>query len=86
VSQKDKIIYPVIYALYYKPSSGCEFFRVREGEGYYIAWCDATERPIIRSSVYKCERFWQSCPFRKSALQTTQASELTGGGGARPSS
>jgi hypothetical protein len=69
LSQRDKVMFPVIYALHYKPTSQCEFFKVVEREGYYMGWCEALERYIVRSSVYKCERYWQTCPFRRSALQ-----------------
>jgi hypothetical protein len=67
MSQKDKIMFPIIYTLHYKPSSECEFFKVLEREGYYIGWCGVLERPVVKSSIYKCERYWQTCPFRRSA-------------------
>lgn len=69
MAQREKIIFPVIYMLHYRPSSGCEFFRVLEREGYFIGWCRVLERALVKDSVVKCERFWLACPFRKTGLQ-----------------
>ncbi|MCX8196156.1 MAG: hypothetical protein N3F67_03665 [Acidilobaceae archaeon] len=70
MSSPHKIMFPAIYALPSRPNSPCEFMKVYEREGYYIAWCSAWERPITKGSVYKCERYWSTCPLRRSALKS----------------
>lgn len=72
---KEKIVFPIIYALYIKPSSQCEFFKIIEKEGYYIAWCNVVEKPIVKDSVIKCEKFWKTCPFRKTAIQLSSETQ-----------
>lgn len=65
----EKVIYPKIYMVHSKPSSECEFFEVKEAEGYYHARCRVLERPLPAPVIEKCERFWESCPFRRLALR-----------------
>ncbi len=58
-------LYIKIHALYQRPKSGCEYFVVEEGEGYYLAYCKVLERYLTSDQALKCERLWQSCPFRR---------------------
>ena len=70
MSQKRaKIAFPKIFMLHYKPSSQCQFFEYEELEGYYVAKCRVLGRYLVKGSVFKCERYWEECPFRKIALR-----------------
>lgn len=69
---KIKIVFDPIYALSYKPSSGCEFFDVIENNGNYYARCKAIDSVITKSKVIKCENSWKDCPYRKLALKSQQ--------------
>ncbi|MCS7106978.1 MAG: hypothetical protein NZ902_02605 [Acidilobaceae archaeon] len=71
MGSREKITFPVIYALSSRPSSPCEFMKILERDGYFIAWCSAWERPITKGSVYRCERFWSSCPLRRAAQRSS---------------
>ena len=64
-----KLLYPKIFLLSYKPKSGCKYFEARESEGMYYAYCKVLERPLQRTVVEKCERFWETCPFRRMAAR-----------------
>ncbi len=58
-------MYKAVYAVYHKPSSGCQFFEVEEKEGYFLVYCRVLERYLTRDQVIKCENYWRSCPFRR---------------------
>jgi hypothetical protein len=59
-------MYPKIFALPRKPSSGCEFFKVEKtGDGSYVARCLILDRYLTIFQVEKCERYWQTCPYRR---------------------
>ena len=73
MSREQKIPFPRIFILHYKPSSACKFFEVKEQEGYYIARCRVLGRYLVKGSVYKCEKFWEECPFRKIALRMSES-------------
>ncbi len=73
--EEAKIAFPRIYEIHYKPSSGCEFFQEVEAEGFYLAKCRVIERFLIRDFVFKCEKFWKECPFRKMALRMESRSQ-----------
>ncbi|MCE4602678.1 MAG: hypothetical protein F7C08_02250 [Desulfurococcales archaeon] len=67
--QRPRIPFPRIFMLHYKPSSQCQYFEAEEHEGYYVARCKVLGRYLVRGSVYKCERYWEDCPFRKIAVR-----------------
>jgi len=69
VQRQKKPPYAKIHAIHYKPKSQCEFFEVVEAEGYYMARCRALDRFIVRDLVYKCEKYWDQCPYRRNALR-----------------
>ena len=68
-SRMKEPLFTPIYAVYHKPESGCEFFKPREREGYYIVECLVLERLLTKDHVIKCENYWKTCPFRKIGLQ-----------------
>ena len=69
---KVKVAFPRIFTLHYKPSSGCQFFEATEVEGFYVAKCRVLDRYLVRGTVYKCERYWEECPYRKIALKMAE--------------
>ena len=69
MSSRDKLVYPKIYVVHYRPESGCEYFKVREAEGGYIARCEILDRYLAKHEILKCERYWQMCPFRRFAVK-----------------
>ena len=69
VRGSDKLVYPKIYVMQYRPSSGCEHFKVVEKEGGYVARCLVLDRYLVKYEVTKCEKYWQLCPFRRFALR-----------------
>ena len=71
--KKERITYPRIFALHYKPDSGCKYFEVKEMEGYYVAKCKVLGRFIVKDMVYKCEKYWEDCPFRRIALRMNES-------------
>ncbi|MEB3846518.1 MAG: hypothetical protein GSR74_00915 [Desulfurococcales archaeon] len=62
---KGQVIYKPIHTLYARPSSECEFFRVVEEGGSYMAMCMVLGRYLTRDEVVKCENYWKTCPYRK---------------------
>ena len=69
VARRKEPLYLAIFQVYHKPSSGCEFFEVREKEGSYLAYCKVLDRYLTRDQVFKCENYWKTCPFRKIGLR-----------------
>lgn len=67
--RRDRIVFPKIYALHYRPSSKCEYFEVIESEGVYVGRCRVLERPLIKYSVINCEKYYLKCPYRASVLE-----------------
>ncbi|MGC9209741.1 MAG: hypothetical protein ACP5FT_00490 [Acidilobus sp.] len=65
-----KIYYPDIYQLAYRPSSKCEFFEVYDLGGTYVAYCKVLESYIVKSKVSRCEKLYETCPFRRVGLKT----------------
>ncbi len=63
--QAKRPLYVKIHALYQKPRSGCEYFEVEEEEGYYLARCRILDRYLTRDQALKCEKYWQTCPYRR---------------------
>ena len=68
-ASQERIVFPKIFALYTMPKSGCEFFEVVEKEGFFVAKCKVLDRFLVNTSVYKCEKLWEDCPFRRLALK-----------------
>ncbi|MEB2793624.1 MAG: hypothetical protein G5Z42_05710 [Caldisphaeraceae archaeon] len=66
---QEKIVFPEIYSLSYKPKSGCEFFEAIERNGSYFAKCKILDSFITRSKVSKCENLWMDCPYRRLGLK-----------------
>ncbi len=64
-----RLVYPKIYVLSRRPSSGCKYFEVRETEGMYYAYCKVLDRPLPKTVVPKCEKLWEGCPFRRLAAR-----------------
>jgi len=59
-------MYPKIFSLTRRPSSGCEFLEVeKSGDGAYVARCKVLDRYLTVFQVEKCEKYWRSCPFRR---------------------
>jgi len=67
--------YTPVFAIYHRPSSGCEFFEYEEAEGYYLAYCKVLQRYLTRDAALKCENYWKTCPFRKIGLQMAEEKE-----------
>lgn len=67
--RQKKPSYAKIHAIHYKPRSQCEFFEVIEGEGYYMAKCKILDRFIVRDMIFKCEKYWDQCPYRRGVLR-----------------
>ncbi len=57
--------YPPIHLLERRPESSCQFFKVYEYGGGYLAYCAILERLLTRSEVEACEKHWRSCPVRR---------------------
>ncbi len=66
---QGRLPYKKIFLLYRKPSSQCEFFTVKEDQDGYLAYCRVLDGYLTMYSVSKCERYWQSCPYRRIGLQ-----------------
>lgn len=66
---RGKLPYKKIFLLSRKPSSQCEFFKVEEDEEGYLAYCKVLGRYLTAYAVAKCEKHWQTCPYRKMGLQ-----------------
>lgn len=64
-----KLPYKKIFLLYRKPASKCEFFEVKEDQEGYLAYCRVLNRYLTMYAVAKCEKYWQTCPYRKIGLQ-----------------
>ncbi|MCE4604561.1 MAG: hypothetical protein F7B20_06320 [Aeropyrum sp.] len=65
----ERIVYPKIYIMHRRPRSDCEYFEVRERGGEFIALCKVLGRPLTVTSVEKCEKYWQDCPYRRIAIR-----------------
>ncbi|AFZ71047.1 hypothetical protein Calag_1338 [Caldisphaera lagunensis DSM 15908] len=68
----EKIVFPEIHAVTYKPKSECEFFSVIEKEGSYYAKCKFLDSMITKSKISKCEKDYKTCPYRKLGLKTLE--------------
>ena len=38
-----------------------------------MAKCKVLGRFIVKDMVYKCEKYWEDCPFRRIALRMNEA-------------
>jgi hypothetical protein len=76
-ARRKEPMYKAIFAIYHKPSSGCEFFEVEEREGYYFAYCRVLQRYLTKDSAIKCESYWKTCPFRRIGLQMEEVEEAS---------
>ena len=68
-----RIFYTNIFELNYRPESGCEFFKVYDVSGVYVAYCKVLDTYIPRSKVKKCETSYETCPFRRFGLKISLA-------------
>ncbi|MDP8003056.1 MAG: hypothetical protein ACP5I6_05735 [Caldisphaera sp.] len=69
----EKIIFPEIYALSYRPKSDCEFFDIIEKQDSYFAKCKFLDSLITKSKASKCEKDYKNCPYRKLGLKIQQS-------------
>ncbi len=67
--RRKEIVYKPIHVLYGRPKSDCEFFRVIEEAGSYMAICMVLGRHLTKDEVIKCENYWKSCPYRRIGKQ-----------------
>ena len=74
--RRNEVIYKPIHVLYGKPKSGCEFFKVVEEGGSYMAMCTVLGRYLTKDEVIKCENYWKSCPFRRMGEQMLEEASL----------
>ena len=65
--------YPPIHLLDHRPESGCQFLKVYEYSGGFLAYCAILERLLTRSEVRLCEEHWRHCPVRKIGMRVRYA-------------
>ena len=65
--------YPPIHLLDHRPESGCQFLKVYEYSGGFLAYCTILERLLTRSEVKLCESHWRQCPIRKIGMRVRYA-------------
>ncbi len=61
----QRLPFKKIFLLPSKPSSGCPFLEVEETREGYLARCRVLDRYLTKYAVARCERYWESCPFRR---------------------
>lgn len=68
-----RLPYKKIFLMHRKPSSQCEFFEVKGDQEGFLAYCRVLGRYLTAHSVSRCEKYWQSCPYRRLGLQMESA-------------
>jgi hypothetical protein len=58
----------LIYAIYERVESGCEYFHLEDVGGYFIARCDVLDRELGKHEVPLCVSEWKTCPLRRIGL------------------
>ncbi len=64
--------YPPIHLLDHRPLSDCEFIKVYEYSGGFLAYCAILERLLTRSEAAVCEKHWRQCPIRRIGRRVRQ--------------
>jgi len=68
-SLKDLKPYPPIHLYSKRVESKCPFIKVYEYMGGWVAECTVLRRLLTKSEIDKCNKYWQTCPFYRSAIR-----------------
>ncbi len=71
---KAKDYYPPVHIVPCEYTSSCPFYKLvvfDEEKGLCAAYCEISERYIVKSSIKRCIENWRNCPFYKIGLEVT---------------